>query len=436
MRILRQAPSPERLAAAWVTAARTALSQVARGGRLGATARRVEIFGDNVAGYLDAKGQKSVSLTKFLDSGRRYVAAQAGRVAGADGRVSLADGAQLAGDLVADYYVLRGKAARPTAGAGGAAASGITTTLKGTWLLDLDTGRQGEGGDIWWAQDTAVLRRVVPSDGVSLHRIGAADFDALTRADLAALDYATKDIDGSNNSKNQLAAGTVIAVKTDRGHYSKILVERYGYDLAIRVVTFGTSGKPLALVPKLVEPVTPEAPPEALPETPPVVGRPVVVLAELAALSGGAAMRSANTQALGDSRWTAPRFQVDPSELARIEADPGLLAAFVFDLAFAADSGWIGEAANAPVSLTDGPADLAARIVGWDDWTTDTRQRIVDGASAAAREVFAAEFLARPSTRLRAMSWGDEDNTVNVAGLVAWDVATGEVRTLQAHHLW
>lgn len=115
-----------------------------------------------------------------------------------------------------------------------------TTTLKGTWTFDLDTGVQGAptGADIWWEQVDGTVRYLVPQGGAMLAHLGQPTFDAVSRQTLATAAYTTSPIDGSATSANTLAAGSVIAVRTASGRYAKVKIDSYGYNLGITWVTY------------------------------------------------------------------------------------------------------------------------------------------------------------------------------------------------------
>lgn len=116
-----------------------------------------------------------------------------------------------------------------------------TTTLKGTFLLDLDTGVQGgtgPGEDIWWDQQTVVLRQMVPQNSAQIINLGVVNFSAITAANLQNLTYSTTPIPGNNNATNKLVTGDVFAVKTTSGNYAKVQVVTYGYDIVIHWVTY------------------------------------------------------------------------------------------------------------------------------------------------------------------------------------------------------
>lgn len=122
--------------------------------------------------------------------------------------------------------------------------SNAARTLKGTWLMDLDTGTMVAGvapADIWWEQIDAVRRRMAPRNGARiafLGVMGTAQFNALGATHLQALSYGSAPIVGDNNAGNQLVPGAVFAVTTNAGNVSKVRVTAYGYDIKLRITTW------------------------------------------------------------------------------------------------------------------------------------------------------------------------------------------------------
>ena len=116
-----------------------------------------------------------------------------------------------------------------------------TAVLKGTWTFDLDNGTEGgvgPGFDIWWDQQTAVARQMVPQNAAGIVNLGIVDFNATTADGLQTLAYGTTPIPGNNDATNKLVAGDVFAVRTNQGNYAKVKVVAYGYDLNIQWVTY------------------------------------------------------------------------------------------------------------------------------------------------------------------------------------------------------
>jgi hypothetical protein len=116
-----------------------------------------------------------------------------------------------------------------------------TTTLKGTFTFDLDTGVEGgiSGNvDIWWDQQTAVLRQMVPQNGAGILNLGVTNFGAITANNLEFLPYTATPIGGNNDVTNKLVSGDVFAVRTNQGNFAKVKVISYGYDLQIQWATY------------------------------------------------------------------------------------------------------------------------------------------------------------------------------------------------------
>jgi hypothetical protein len=116
-----------------------------------------------------------------------------------------------------------------------------TTTLKGTFTFDLDTGIQGgpaANADIWWDQQTTIIRQMAPRNIAALLNLGVTTFAAITANNLEVLSYTTTPIDGNSDATNKLVAGDVFAVRTTQGNLAKVQVIAYGYDLQIQWVTY------------------------------------------------------------------------------------------------------------------------------------------------------------------------------------------------------
>ncbi len=116
-----------------------------------------------------------------------------------------------------------------------------TGTLEGTCHFDFDAGT-GSGPrqdyDVWWQQETKVVRRLVPDPGARIVRLGPMSFGSVTPAYLLSLDYGSDPIAGNDDASNQLTSGTVFAVRTNIGQYAKVLVQSYGYNLEIQWITY------------------------------------------------------------------------------------------------------------------------------------------------------------------------------------------------------
>jgi hypothetical protein len=116
-----------------------------------------------------------------------------------------------------------------------------TTTIKGTWLFDCESGTisgLSTVGDIWWEQVTATERKMVPQGTAELVNLGVVNFNSVTPASLQSYNYTATPINGNADASNKLVAGNVFCVKTREGNYCKIQVLTYGYDLVIKWVTY------------------------------------------------------------------------------------------------------------------------------------------------------------------------------------------------------
>jgi hypothetical protein len=118
--------------------------------------------------------------------------------------------------------------------------SSTDTTWRGTYIIDFETGSQrtGAGGDIWWQQHTDTERSMTPQNGAQLAYLGHINYNTLTYAQLAALNYSSNPINGSNNSGNLLTTGAVFAVRTNQGNYTKVQILEYGYNIRVKWRTY------------------------------------------------------------------------------------------------------------------------------------------------------------------------------------------------------
>src|SRR5262249_12447059 len=116
-----------------------------------------------------------------------------------------------------------------------------TKVLKGTFTFDLENGNEGGPGtgfDIWWEQQTAVARQMVPLGTAQIVNLGVVDFNSVTADSLQHLTYLTTPIHGNNDATNKLVTGDVFAVRTNLGNFAKVKVVSYGYDMTIQWVTY------------------------------------------------------------------------------------------------------------------------------------------------------------------------------------------------------
>jgi len=123
-----------------------------------------------------------------------------------------------------------------------------STTLRGTWLFNFDTGVEGGDGDVWWEQETDVARQMVPRGGAQIVNLGAgANFDALGPENLRGFGYSSNPIPGNADGSNQLVTNDIFAVRTRGGNFAKVQVMNYGYNLDIRWVTYQITGQSVPL---------------------------------------------------------------------------------------------------------------------------------------------------------------------------------------------
>ncbi|HLN90130.1 MAG TPA: hypothetical protein VK253_08695 [Candidatus Binatia bacterium] len=117
-----------------------------------------------------------------------------------------------------------------------------TATLKGTYSFDFDGAQiSNQAADVWWEQQTSILRQLVPQNNARIMNMGIVNFNTITAANLQNLPYSTTPIAGNNNATNKLVNGDVFAVKTNKGNYAKVKVVTYGYDLVIEWVTYNVN---------------------------------------------------------------------------------------------------------------------------------------------------------------------------------------------------
>lgn len=118
-------------------------------------------------------------------------------------------------------------------------ASSDASALQGTYLFDFDSGTETTtGADVWWDQQTDIVRSLAPQSGATIVNLGSVDFGSLTCGELRSETYASAPIDGNNDATNLLTTGDVFAVRTDQGNYAKVQVLSYGYDLELKFVTY------------------------------------------------------------------------------------------------------------------------------------------------------------------------------------------------------
>ncbi|MFO0897947.1 MAG: hypothetical protein U0836_11035 [Pirellulales bacterium] len=121
-----------------------------------------------------------------------------------------------------------------TAAGLGASGSGI---LRGTYSFDFERGIEATDwatADVWWEQQTAIARQLVPRNGAALAGLGIVDYGGLSYADLVRLPFAATPLTANSQGTNHLVSGAVFAVKTRTGKFVKVQVLSYGYNLSLR----------------------------------------------------------------------------------------------------------------------------------------------------------------------------------------------------------
>jgi len=120
--VLKSNPTPQEFASQWSVQFGKALSKVAKDGKVDEAAGEtlqerkdeLQVFGDNVVRYMHFSGQDEIETQKMLDAGKKYALQQAEKVAGPDGKVSDEEALKMGTDLIADFYILRGKKVEAT----------------------------------------------------------------------------------------------------------------------------------------------------------------------------------------------------------------------------------------------------------------------------------------------------------------------------------
>lgn len=131
-----------------------------------------KMFADNAVNFLKATGKQSVSVEVLATSAKAYAQRAAQVAAGADGKLSLADGAKLPDDLKEDFFLLRGK---PVPGS-------TPVTPGGSALPAVKTALEAASADLWMPSETDAKFKFLA--GTQLN--GAAITADVVRAQLSA----------------------------------------------------------------------------------------------------------------------------------------------------------------------------------------------------------------------------------------------------------
>ena len=121
IKTLDRSPHLREAAEAWTNNLELAIRAVADGDRVSIKDAEkiaklpspIAHWGDNVESYLSTTDQESVSIKKLLDAGYRYAFNSMNEHAGNNGVLSLVEALDLKDDLVADFYVMRGRKPPP-----------------------------------------------------------------------------------------------------------------------------------------------------------------------------------------------------------------------------------------------------------------------------------------------------------------------------------
>lgn len=92
--------------------------------------------------------------------------------------------------------------------------------------------------DVFWEQDTLVIRSFVPDHGALYYVAGAINFDTVSYHDISTATLTSETINGSDNSNNQIPTNTVVFGRTSAGRYTKFKIIDYGYNLALQWQTY------------------------------------------------------------------------------------------------------------------------------------------------------------------------------------------------------
>ena len=99
--------------------------------------------------------------------------------------------------------------------------------INGTATMDVDTGtvtpEDKKTRDFHWRQRSRTARCIEPQNGAAVAHLGEVDFEKLGLSDLEKAAYSEEPIKGDDDD-NQLTPGTVVAIRTNRGNYAKMLV--------------------------------------------------------------------------------------------------------------------------------------------------------------------------------------------------------------------
>jgi hypothetical protein len=111
-----------------------------------------------------------------------------------------------------------------------------SVTIAGTYTQAFELGESSD--DVWWEQIDGVHRQMTPQGNAKIANVGVTNFDNVTYNQIHGLSYGTTPINGNNDSSNKLVNGDVFAVKDNAGHYVKVHVLSYGYNIRVEWVVY------------------------------------------------------------------------------------------------------------------------------------------------------------------------------------------------------
>ncbi len=123
----------------------------------------------------------------------------------------------------------------------------MQTTFKGSWLFDVDTGRNVEWenrstADLWYHHVDESERYIKSWNGAQFANLGIVDFDSVV--DCSVYSLSTNPINASVNN-NTIPDGAVLVIRTNIGNYAKMRIDHYDVHLNVTIVYQDTPGSPI-----------------------------------------------------------------------------------------------------------------------------------------------------------------------------------------------
>jgi len=112
------------------------------------------------------------------------------------------------------------------------------TTVKGTQVFDLDTGKLGDEktADLSWSEAGLTTRFLIPQNGAEFSNKGVAG--EVTFDDIILSRYSSSPINGSEGERNRLIPGTLLYARTNEGRFACLRIDDNGRELHISWVTY------------------------------------------------------------------------------------------------------------------------------------------------------------------------------------------------------